>query len=114
MLDVEEAVRGHLNQWLYLLGLDRQWSVTYEVLEGPITPDGAVALNVYFKRRDGRKESHITFDAAQIRNDREAEEAAIHEAIHLLDHGVKSHEHFIGRLERPLRLARKRASKRAK
>jgi hypothetical protein len=107
--DVETSVRDHLNEWLRLLGLDRQWAVTFDVLEGPITPDRAIALNVYFKRRDGRRESHITFDAAQITNDREAEEAALHEALHLLDHGARDIHQFIARLERPLRLARKRA-----
>lgn len=111
MFDVEDSIRGHLNEWLRLLGLDRQWSVTYDVLEGPITHDKAVALNVYFKRQDGRRESHITFDAAQIGNDREAEEAALHEVLHLLDHGVKDLHQFINRLERPLRMARRRASR---
>ena len=110
--DPEDAVREHLNRWLHLLGLDRQWDVTYEVLEGPITPDRAVALNIYVKRRDGRQESAITFDAHQIRNDREAEEAALHEALHLFDHGAKSIEKFIERLERPLRLMRRRMENR--
>lgn len=109
--DVEESIRGHLNEWLRLLGLERQWSVTYDVLEGPITKDKAVALNVYFKRRSGHREAHITFDAGQITSDREAEEAALHEVLHLLDHGAKDIHQFINRLERPLRMARKRAAR---
>lgn len=108
-MDVEDAIKRHLNAWLYLLGLERLWTVTYDVIEGPITPDRAVALNVYFKRRTGKRESHITFDAAQIRTEAEAEEAALHEVLHLLDHGARDLHQFIGRLERPLRLARKRA-----
>ena len=110
--DAESAIKTHLDTWLHLLGLERQWSVTYEVLEGPITADRAIALNVYFKRQDGRRESHITFDGAQIRNDREAEEAALHEALHLLDHGLKSIHQYIARLEHPLRLARRRSEHR--
>ena len=110
--DTEGAIKGHLDRWLYLLGLDRQWSVTYEVLEGPITADHAIALNVYFKHREGRREAHITFDSSQIRNDREAEGAAIHEALHLLDHGLKSIHQYIARLEHPLRLARRRSEHR--
>ena len=109
--DVEESIKRHLDGWLHLLGLERQWSVTYEVLEGPITPDRAVALNVYFRRKSGRRESHITFDSVQIRNEREAEGAALHEALHLLDHGAKSIHEYISRLEGPLCLARKRSSK---
>ena len=112
--DVDAALKGHLDRWLYLLGLDRLWDVTYEVTDGPISPDRPVALNVYFKRRTGKRESHITFDRSHITSDREAEYAAIHESVHLLDYSVDGVEQFIGRLERPLRLARLRASRSAK
>ena len=109
--DPDASVKLHLDRWLWLLGLDRRWSVTYELTDSPLGHGAAVADNVYVKQRDGKNTSHMRFHRGSIPNDRAAEEAVVHECAHLLDHGVKSLEHFIERLERPLRLVRIRASK---
>ena len=65
--DVDAGLKSHLDRWLHLLDLTRLWSVTYEVTDGPISPDRPVALNVYFKRRTGAQTSHITFDRTLIK-----------------------------------------------
>ncbi len=109
--DPDSAIKAHLDCWLRLLDLDRRWSVTYELTDDPIAHGAAVAENIYVKKRDGKNTSRMRFHRPSVLNDRRAEEAVIHEVIHILDHGMKSHEQFVERLERPLRLARKRASR---
>ncbi len=59
--------------------------------------------------------SHIRFDKFHIRSDAQAERAVVHELLHIFDHGLGNDLHaFIYRLERPLRLARIRATRRTK
>ena len=109
--DLDASVKSHLDEWIRLLG--SQWRVTYEIVDEPIGGDPrAVAQSDYGKAADGRLESHIRFYRPLVRSDSEAEEAAIHELLHLFDIGLwlpPALHRFIARLERPLRLARKRA-----
>lgn len=107
MLDVEDAARQHVRTWVHLLGL-RKWHVTFEVTDDPIEGDPRnVARNDY-----SPFESHLTLYAPRLRTDRDVEEAVIHELLHLFDHGLglpPALHRFIDRLERPLRMVRKRA-----
>jgi len=105
----ERALTKHMDRWHHLLGMGK-WDVTWELSDKPIDHQESVAGNVYIIRKNGRRVSHIKFDAAAITSDAKAEHAVIHEILHILDHGIGNDLHkFIYRLEPKLRMVRKRA-----
>lgn len=112
-LNVERLLQRDLDRWVRLLGLTG-WKITWDIPDGPITTDRAVAHNKYIRRRyDGRRAAHIRFDRDQLRSPAQIESAVIHELLHLFDHGIGNDAHkLIYRLERPLRLVRKRLARR--
>ena len=107
----ERAIERHVQRWVYLLGLGR-WHITWEITDLPIDHEMPVARNDYTVLRSGRRVSRLRFDRFHIKSDASAEHAVIHELLHLADWGLGNDLHgFITRLERPLRLARRRSRK---
>lgn len=109
---VETFIQENLNEWIRLLGV--KWRVTFEIVEQPIGGDPRTAAqSSYGKGDDGRTETHIVFYRALVGNARDAEETVIHEILHTYDFGLgmpPALHRFIARLERPLRMVRKRAA----
>ena len=105
----EKALQKHIDRWHYLLGMGK-WTVTWQLVEGPIDHSDPVARNDYVVRRSGKRLSHIRFDRASITSDAKAEGAVVHELLHLVDWGIGNDLHkFIYRLEPKMRLVRRRA-----
>lgn len=110
-MKVEPLVQRHLDRWAYLLGLGK-WHITWEVVDGPIDSTKPIARNDHFKRRSGYHVAHIRFDRTQVTTPVQVERAVIHELLHMHGYGIGNDaERLIERLERPMRLVRKRASR---
>lgn len=111
MKQVERHVQRHIDRWAYLFGLGK-WRITWEVVDGPIDSTSPVARNDHWKRRSGYQKAHIRFDRSQVTTPTQVESAVIHELLHLFGHGVGNDaEKLIVRLERPMRLVRRRLSR---
>lgn len=113
-VDVESAAKSHLDAWIHLLDL-KAWQVTFTVVDEPIGGDPKLVADNTYTIAGGARCSLIRLYRPLLRSDRDVEEAVIHELLHTLDHGLGESQalhRFIGRLERPLRLARKRATQR--
>jgi len=110
--DIDAAAKRYLDIWIHLLDLKR-WSVVFSVVDDPIESNNQLTADNTYQISRGVGASHIRLYRPHLRSNRDVEEAVIHELLHLYDHGLglpPALHRFIARLERPLRLARKRAS----
>ena len=108
-MKAETLVQRHLDRWAYLLGLGK-WRITWDIADG-LGHDNSATIE-YTKKRGGYQTAHIRFDRLQMTSPAKIESAVVHELLHLFDHGIGNDAHkLIYKLERPLRLVRKRLTK---
>lgn len=111
---VETLVQRYLDRWTYLLGLGG-WRITWDIVDVPIIHRGeaVAAFSDVTKKRNGSRVARIRFDRADLKTPARIEELVIHELLHVFDHGLGEDAHkLVYRLERPLRLVRKRLTRR--
>lgn len=112
-LNVERLLQRDLDRWVHLLGLGA-WRITWDVVDRPLIHGGeaVAAVSDYKKKRSGVRVAHIRFDRSDLTSPVRIEETVIHELVHIFDRGLGNDAHkLIYRLERPLRLVRKRLTR---
>lgn len=102
-----------MDRWIYLLGLGA-WRITWEISDKPLIHNGeeVAAVSDYERKRSGYQWARIRFYRPELTTPAKIEATVIHELLHIFDRGIGNDAHkLIYRLERPLRMVRRRASR---